>query len=72
MAHYRASVETTRPLDEVFAYLSDFSATEEWDPGILDANRVNGAAVARGAFGSPGPPKTAQDLPACHAECFRN
>jgi Polyketide cyclase / dehydrase and lipid transport len=33
MAHYNASVETPRPLDEVFAYLSDFSTTEEWDPG---------------------------------------
>ncbi len=45
MAHYNASVETPRPLDEVFAYLSDFSTTEEWDPGVVEAKRVNGAAV---------------------------
>ncbi len=48
MAHYNASVETSRPLDEVFAYLSDFSTTEEWDPGVVEAKRVNGAAVGQG------------------------
>ena len=48
MAHYNACVETPRPLDEVFAYLSDFSTTEEWDPGVLEAKRVNGAAVGQG------------------------
>jgi hypothetical protein len=29
MAHYNASFETPRLLDEVFAYLSDFSTTRE-------------------------------------------
>ena len=48
MAHYNACVETPRPLDEVFAYLSDFSTTEEWDPGVLEAKRVKGAAVGQG------------------------
>ena len=48
MAHYTASVETPRPLDEVFAYLSDFSTTEEWDPGVVEAKRVNGAAIGEG------------------------
>ena len=47
MAHYNASVETPRPLDEVFTYLSDFSTTEEWDPGVVEAKRVNGAAVGQ-------------------------
>jgi carbon monoxide dehydrogenase subunit G len=48
MAHYNASVELPRPLDEVFAYLSDFSTTREWDPGVVEAKRVNGAAVGQG------------------------
>jgi carbon monoxide dehydrogenase subunit G len=48
MAHYTASVETPRPLDEVFAYLSDFSTTEAWDPGVVEAKRVNGAAIGEG------------------------
>jgi hypothetical protein len=38
MAHYNASVETPRLLHEVFAYLSDFSTTEEWDPGVVEAS----------------------------------
>ena len=48
MAHYKASVETPRPLDEVFAYLSDFSTTEQWDPGVVEAKRVTGAAIGQG------------------------
>ena len=40
MAHYRASIETQRSQDEVFAYLSDFSNTAEWDPGIAAAEKT--------------------------------
>src|SRR5665213_1037290 len=35
MAHYNASLDTPRPPDEMFAYLSDFSSTQEWDPGAV-------------------------------------
>ncbi len=48
MAHYNASVTTPRPRDEVFAYLSDFSTTEEWDPGVIEAERVGEAPVGEG------------------------
>src|SRR5947209_6760859 len=48
MAHYRASIEIQRPREEVFAYLSDFSTTREWDPGVVEAERVNGQAVGDG------------------------
>jgi carbon monoxide dehydrogenase subunit G len=48
MAHYNASVDTPRPPDEVFAYLSDFSTTEEWDPGVVEAERVGNAPVCEG------------------------
>ncbi|MGC9221993.1 MAG: SRPBCC family protein [Solirubrobacteraceae bacterium] len=41
MARYRATVETTRDAQEVFAYLSDFSTTAEWDPGVLEAQRLD-------------------------------
>lgn len=40
VAHYRASIETQRSQDEVFAYLSDFSNTAEWDPGIAAAEKT--------------------------------
>ena len=49
MAHYNASVETPRPPDEVFAYLSDFSTTEEWDPGVAEAQRLDEGPIAVGS-----------------------
>jgi len=48
MAHYNASVDTRRPPDEVFAYLSDFSSTQEWDPGVIEAERISDAPVREG------------------------
>ena len=48
MAHYNASVDTPRPPDEVFAYLSDFSTTEEWDPGVVEAERLGDAPICEG------------------------
>jgi len=48
MAHYNASVDTSRPPDEMFAYLSDFSSTQEWDPGVIEAERLGDAPVRKG------------------------
>ncbi len=48
MAHYNASVDTPRPPDEMFAYLSDFSSTQEWDPGVIEAERLGDAPVREG------------------------
>ncbi|CAM3253454.1 SRPBCC family protein [Nocardioides dubius] len=31
-----------RPIDEVFAYLQDFTTTEEWDPGTVRTVRESG------------------------------
>jgi carbon monoxide dehydrogenase subunit G len=36
------TVITSRPRDEVFAYVADFSTSAEWDPGIAAARRVAG------------------------------
>jgi carbon monoxide dehydrogenase subunit G len=36
------SVETTAPPAAVFAYLSDFTNTNEWDPGTVNTERVSG------------------------------
>ena len=36
------SVETTASPAKVFAYLSDFTNTEEWDPGTVRTTRVSG------------------------------
>ena len=51
MARYRASIETQWTPEEAFAYLSDFSTSEEWDPGVVEAKRVGGGAVGGGAVG---------------------
>jgi len=36
------TVTVERPVAEVFAYLSDFTNTEEWDPGTVRTTRVSG------------------------------
>ena len=48
MAHYTASIETPRPLAETFAYLSDFSTTQQWDPGVVEAQRIGDAPIGEG------------------------
>lgn len=48
MAHYKASLDTPRPPEEMFAYLSDFSTTVEWDPGVVEAERLGDAPVREG------------------------
>jgi carbon monoxide dehydrogenase subunit G len=48
MARYQAAIDTPREREEVFAYLSDFSTTEEWDPGVVEAERLNGGAIREG------------------------
>ena len=48
MAHYTASIETPCPPAETFAYLSDFSMTQEWDPGVVEAQRLGDAPVGEG------------------------
>ena len=35
-------IETATPLDRVYAYLSDFTTTNEWDPGTVETVRVSG------------------------------
>jgi len=49
MARYKASLDTPRPPDEVFAYLSDFSTTAEWDPGVVEAERLGDPPIAEGS-----------------------
>jgi carbon monoxide dehydrogenase subunit G len=48
MAHYKASMHTPRPPEEAFAYLSDFSTTEHWDPGVVSAERLGDGPVREG------------------------
>jgi carbon monoxide dehydrogenase subunit G len=40
VARYRASIETSWTPAEAFTYLSDFSTSAEWDPGVIEAQRL--------------------------------
>ena len=39
---FERTVRVQKPLDEVFAYLSDFTTTTEWDPGTVTTVRTAG------------------------------
>ena len=49
MARYVATLETPRAPEDVFAYLSDFSTTQEWDPGVAEAQRLDEGPIAVGS-----------------------
>jgi hypothetical protein len=49
MARYTATVETPRKRRDVAAYLSDFSTTQEWDPGVIEAQRLDHGPVGLGS-----------------------
>jgi len=36
------TLQVPRPPEEVFAYLQDFTTTEEWDPGTVRTTRLEG------------------------------
>lgn len=44
----RRIVTVEKPLNQVFAYLSDFTTTTEWDPGTVETVRTSGD----GGFGT--------------------
>jgi carbon monoxide dehydrogenase subunit G len=48
MARYRASIETHWTPGEAFAYLSDFSTSAEWDPGVVEADRTGPGPIGVG------------------------
>ncbi len=49
MARYHASIETQQTPAEVFSYLSDFSTAAEWDPGVVEAERLDDEPLAEDA-----------------------
>jgi len=49
MANYTATIATPRPISEVFDYLSDFSSTLEWDPGVVEAERLSDGPIGLGS-----------------------
>lgn len=52
MPRLRRVVETTAGVEAVAAFLSDFTTTEEWDPGTVACRRLGEAADAPVRVGS--------------------
>lgn len=40
--HVERTFTVSRPIEAVFAYLSDFENTNQWDPGTLETRRTGG------------------------------
>jgi uncharacterized protein YndB with AHSA1/START domain len=49
MARYVGTVESPRPVEDVFTYMADFSNASEWDPSSTESKALNGAGPRRGA-----------------------
>jgi uncharacterized protein YndB with AHSA1/START domain len=45
MARMEASVVINRPIDEVFAYLTDVGSWSQWNSGILEAEQTSEGSV---------------------------
>jgi carbon monoxide dehydrogenase subunit G len=42
MARFAEVIEVSRPLEQAFAYVADFTTAAEWDPGIVSSRRTSG------------------------------
>lgn len=52
MIRLRETVEVPRPIDEVFAYASNFGNAEQWDPGVAESRKASHGPIGPGtAFG---------------------
>ena len=50
MAHrVERTIETGCPAEEAFAFVADFSTTERWDPGIVEAKRLDDGPIGVGS-----------------------
>jgi carbon monoxide dehydrogenase subunit G len=43
------TIEVDRPLNEAFAFVSDFANAEDWDPGVVESRREDDGPVGIGA-----------------------
>jgi len=49
MIRLQETIEVPRPIDEVFAYASNFSNTAQWDPGVVASRKISQGPVGVGA-----------------------
>ena len=48
MARYQATVQSSRPAAETFAYLATFSNAVDWDPGVLAGEQMDPGPLRTG------------------------
>ncbi len=48
MINVEASIIISRPIEEVFAYVSDFRNTAQWQSGIVDVRQTSEGPVGKG------------------------
>ena len=48
MIRLQETIEVPRPIDEVFAYASNFGNTAQWDPGVVDSRKISRGPVGVG------------------------
>jgi Polyketide cyclase / dehydrase and lipid transport len=49
MARYRTMVPSSKGAHALFAYMADFTHSEQWDPGVLSSRRLDEGPLALGA-----------------------
>lgn len=49
MARYVGTIETPKPVEEVFDYMADFTSVEQWDETAVRAVRLDEGPPAKGA-----------------------
>ncbi len=45
MTRLHESIDTALPVEAAFSYLADFANSQEWDPGVASAERLDGGPL---------------------------
>ena len=48
MIRLRETIEVARPIDEVFAYVSNFGNAAQWDPGVAESRKAGAGPIGVG------------------------
>ena len=49
MAQYQTTIEVPASPESAFAYLADFTKTKDWDPSIVEAERIGDGPIGVGS-----------------------
>lgn len=49
MAHYRTIIESPLPPSRAFAYMANFANAREWDPNVVEAERLDDGPLGVGS-----------------------